>query len=60
MIYYRDRMCYIVLREGDRTVQIAHTVPTNPQIAEELLHMHLAKAYKGTRRSMVKDTVLAP
>lgn len=45
MIYYRDRMCYIVLREGDRTVQIAHTVPTNPQIAEELLHMHLAKAY---------------
>lgn len=36
MIYYRDRMCYIVLREGDRTVQIA----------EELLHMHLAKAYE--------------
>lgn len=35
MIYYRDR-----------TVQIAHTVPTNPQIAEELLHMHLAKAYE--------------
>lgn len=41
MIYYRDRMCYIVLREGDRTAQIAHTVPTNPQIAEYALSQGL-------------------
>lgn len=55
MIYYRDRMCYIVLREGDRTVQIAHTVPTNPQIAEELLHMHLAKAYEQMAELIKND-----
>lgn len=63
MIYYRDRMCYIVLREGDRTVQISHTVPTNPQIAEELLHMHLAKAYEQmvgiTDNKEIKEAVLA-
>lgn len=65
MIYYRDRMCYIVLREGDRTVQIAHTVPTNPQIAEELLHMHLAKAYEQMAELIkndnkeIKEAVLA-
>lgn len=57
MIYYRDRMCYIVLREGDRTVQIAHTVPTNPQIAEELLHMHLAKAYGQTNKDREKMSI---
>ena len=55
MIYYRDRMCYIVLREGDRTVQISHTVPTNPQIAEELLHMHLAKAYEQMAELIKND-----
>lgn len=45
MIYYRDRMCYIVLREGDRTVQIA----------EELLHMHLAKAYEQMAELIKND-----
>lgn len=55
MIYYRGRMCYIVLREGDRTVQIAYTVPTNPQIAEELLHMHLAKAYEQMAELIKND-----
>lgn len=46
MIYYNDRTCYIVLKEGDFTVQLAHTVPTDPIIAEELLHMNLVKAYE--------------
>lgn len=46
MIYYRDRMCYIVLKEGEYMVQIAYTVPTNPQIAEELLLMNIAKAHE--------------
>lgn len=55
MIYYRDRMCYIVLREGDRTVQIVYTVPTNPQIAEELLYMHLAKAYEQMAELIKND-----
>lgn len=32
MIYYRDRMCYIVLKEGEYMVQIAYTVPT--EVAE--------------------------
>lgn len=41
MIYYRDRMCY--------------TVPTNPQIAEELLHMHLAKAYEQMAELIKND-----
>lgn len=41
MIYYRDRMCYIV--------------PTNPQIAEELLHMHLAKAYEQMAELIKND-----
>ena len=32
MIYYRDRMCY--------------TAPTDPKIAEELLHMNVSKAHE--------------
>lgn len=55
MIYYRDRVCYIVLQEGDRTVQIAHTVTINPQIAEELLHMHLTKAYEQMAELIKND-----
>lgn len=39
MIYYRDRICYVVLKEGNT---LSYTVPTNPQIAEELLHMNIA------------------
>lgn len=50
MIYYRDRICYVVLEEGEYTVQIAYTVPTNPQIAEELLHMNIAKAHEEMAR----------
>lgn len=46
MINYTGRTCYIVLREGDFTVQLAHTVPTDPVIAEELLHMNLVRAYE--------------
>lgn len=46
MIYYRDRMCFIVLKEGEYMVQIAYTVPTDPKIAEELLHMNIAKAHE--------------
>lgn len=46
MIYYRDRMCYIVLKEGEYMVQIAYTVPTDPKIAEELLHMNVSKAHE--------------
>lgn len=46
-----------------QTVQIAHTVPTNPQIAEELLHMHLAKTYEQmvgiTDNKEIKEAVLA-
>lgn len=44
MIYYRDRMCYIVLKEGEYMVQIAYTVPTDPKIAE--LHMNVSKAHE--------------
>lgn len=44
MIYYRDRMCFIVLKEGEYMVQIA--VPTDPKIAEELLHMNVSKAHE--------------
>lgn len=55
MIYYRDRKCYIVLDEGDCHVQLVHTVPTNPQIAEELLHMELARAYKEMAQ-LIKDS----
>lgn len=50
MIYYRGRICYVVLEEGEYTVQTAYTVPTNPQIAEELLHMNIAKAYEEMAR----------
>lgn len=50
MIYYRDRICYVVLEEGEYTVQTAYTVPTNPQIAEELLHMNIAKAHEEMAR----------
>lgn len=46
MIYYRDRMCYIVLKEGEYMVQIAYTAPTDPKIAEELLHMNVSKAHE--------------
>lgn len=55
MIYYRDRMCYIVLREGDRTVQISHTVPTDPKIAEELLHMNVSKAHEQMAELIKND-----
>lgn len=41
MIYYRDRMCYIVLKEGE---YMAHTVPTDPKVAE--LHMNVSKAHE--------------
>lgn len=37
MIYYNGGVCYILLKEGKYTVKISHVVPTNPQIAEELL-----------------------
>jgi hypothetical protein len=50
MIYYRDRMCYIILEEEGFRVQIAYVVPTNPQIAEELLHMNIAKAHEEMAR----------
>ena len=50
MIYYRDGICYVVLKEGEHTVQIAYTVPTNPQIAEALLHMNIAKAHEEMAR----------
>ena len=40
MIYYRDRMCFIVLKEGE--YMVAYTVPTDPKVAEELLHMNVA------------------
>lgn len=46
MIYYRDRMCFIVLKEGEYMVQIAYTVPADPKIAEELLHMNVSKAHE--------------
>lgn len=55
MIYYRDRMCYIVLNEGVYHVQVAFTVPTNPQIAEELLHMELSRAYKQMAELIKND-----
>lgn len=44
MIYYRDRMCFIVLKEGEYMVQIAYTVPTDPKIAE--VHMNVSKAHE--------------
>ena len=55
MIYYRDRMCYIVLNEGDYHVQVAFHVPTNPQIAEELLHMELRRAYEQMAELIKND-----
>lgn len=45
MIYYNGGVCYILLKEGKYTVKIAHVVPTNPQIAEELLLRNIAKAH---------------
>lgn len=45
-IYYNGGVCYILLKEGKYTVKISHVVPTNPQIAEELLRMNIAKAYE--------------
>lgn len=44
MIYYNGGVCYILLKEGKYTV--THVVPTNPQIAEELLLMNIAKAHE--------------
>lgn len=55
MIYYEDRMCYIVLNEGDYHVQVAFHVPTNPQIAEELLHMELRRAYEQMAELIKSD-----
>ena len=46
MIYYNDGMCYILLKEGKYTVKISYVVPTDPQIAEELLLMNIAKAHE--------------
>lgn len=46
MIYYNGGVCYILLKEGKYTVKISHVVPTNPQIAEELLLMNIAKAHE--------------
>lgn len=46
MIYYRDRVCYIILEEEEFRVQSAHVVPTDPKIAEELLHMELCKVHE--------------
>ena len=40
----RDRMCF--LKEGEYMVQIAYTVPTDPKVAEELLHMNVSKAHE--------------
>ena len=45
-IYYNGGVCYILLKEGKYTVKISHVVPTNPQIAEELLLMNIAKAHE--------------
>ena len=36
--------------EDANVVQISHVVPTNPQIAEELLRMNIAKAYEEMAR----------
>ena len=55
MIYYNDRMCYIVLKEGDFTVHLAHTVPTDPVVAEEPLHMNLVKAYEEMAMLMKRE-----
>ena len=55
MIYYNGGVCYILLKEGKYTVKISHVVPTNPQIAEELLHMHLAKAYEQMAELIKND-----
>lgn len=46
-IYYNGG---ILLKEGKYTVKISHVVPTNPQIAEELLRMNIAKAYEEMAR----------
>lgn len=50
MIYYNGGVCYILLKEGKYTVKISHVVPTNPQIAEELLRMNIAKAHEEMAR----------
>lgn len=59
MIYYRDRMCYIVLNEGDYHVQVAFTVPTNPQIAEELhrAYEQMAELIKNDKRRALEIQV---
>lgn len=63
MIYYNGGVCYILLKEGKYTVKISHVVPTNPQIAEELLLMNIAKAHEEMVRvtddKEVKEAVLA-
>lgn len=48
MIYYRDRMCYILLKEGKYTVKIS---------AEELLRMNIAKAYEETNKDREKMSI---
>lgn len=45
MVTYRGRQCQIELQEGPFVVRMTHMVPTDPRIAEELLHMQLGKAY---------------
>lgn len=52
MIYYNGGVCYILLKEGKYTVKISHVVPTNPQIAEELLLMNIAKAHEEMEEGM--------
>lgn len=36
MIYYRDRMCYIVLKEGEYMVQMAELIKTERRRALEI------------------------
>lgn len=57
MIYYNGGVCYILLKEGKYTVKISHVVPTNPQIAEELLLMNIAKAHEETNKDREKMSI---
>ena len=44
-----------MLEEDGYRVQSAHTVPTDPKIAEELLHMELYKAYEQMAELIKND-----
>lgn len=54
MVTYRGRQCIIELQEGPFKVSATHVVPTDPKIAEELLHMQLEKAYAEMSK-LIKD-----